>query len=218
MGSFSSEFLLLKGIELFAWLSVRPFFFSPLSTSAFHCVPKLNSENIHKEGQDLQATFFHFTTNKIHFSVHHRLKRRFFWKKHKCLIFWFQGILCHLASLYYMNIPVAVSQTSAYDGTMIQQCPNQILWEFRNSRLHLSTPVIWSAENTWGKCHFVSWKQQLAGNREMSAWCPGPRQDPPAPAASEDSANSMLGLLPRVAVTRWHDMQCPPIFWHRACT
>lgn len=57
-------------------------------------------------------------------------------------------MLCHLASFHphyqthsiYAGIPVAVSQTSTYNGTMIQQCSNQILMdEFQNSKIHLST-------------------------------------------------------------------------------
>lgn len=150
--------------------------------------------------------------------MYHQLKRRFLClKKYKCSVFCFQGILSHLASFYlqfqmhsmYVGIPVAVSQTSTYNGTVIQQCSNLILMDkFWNSKIHLSTPIIWSSGNRRDKCIFVSWMQQLSGNAEMSTWYPSPRQDPPAPVASKASMNSMLGLLPRVVITKFTKITC----------
>lgn len=152
MGSFSSEFLLLEGTKLIICLTFNvTLFFSSLSMSAFHCVPKLNSENIYKEGRDLQAKFSHFTTNSGHSSVHHQLKRRYFLKNTNVWSSAFKEYFVIQQAFYlqyqmyptYVNIPVTVSQTSTYDGTTTQQCPNQILRdEFQNSKLHVSTPTI----------------------------------------------------------------------------
>lgn len=142
MGSFSSEFLLLEGTELIICLTFNmTLFFSSLSMSAFHCVPKLNSENIYKEGQDLQAKFSHFTTNSGHSSVHHQLKRRYLKKKYKCPVFCFQGILCHLAIILSPtpNVSNICEHTSSCQS-------NQHLWWDHDPTVSKSDSQGWVSE------------------------------------------------------------------------
>lgn len=161
------KFIILKGTELFPWFLMCLFLSSSLSMFEFHCVPKLNSENTHK-GQDLQLNSPASQPTEVTICASPTQKEIFVLKKiYNFSVFCFQGVLCHLASFYaqyqmysiHVGIPVAISQTSTYNGTVTQQCSNQILMdEFWNSKIHLSTPIIWNSGNRWSKCIFVSWK------------------------------------------------------------